>query len=453
MRIVIVGADAAGMSAASQLRRLAPAVEVVVLEKTHDVSYGACGLPYKLRPDDDVESLVVVSAAQFRAERGIDLRVGHTVTGIDRGARTVSGDGPDGRFEVGYDKLILATGAAAIVPPIEGLRELGLEGVCFLKTLQDGRDLRAALATEPRRVVIIGGGYIGLEAADNLRELGLEVTVVEALPELLPFLPEGGRARVIEELAAHGVELRVGTRATRVSRDDGAGGRLRVDTRPGTPLHADLVIVAVGVRANSDLAAAAGLPLGVGGSIAVDAASVTEDPDVLAVGDCAEALHALTGAATWVPLALRANRAGKLAAFTALGRRREAPPILGTAVFKLFDLAVARTGLTVAEARDAGLEPVAVEVTTGATAHYYRAHTKLQVGLVADRGSGRLVGATLVGPVGSAHRIDTVAAVLHLGATPAQLYDMDLAYAPPFGPAWSPWLTAASVLGKKLRRG
>jgi len=450
MRLVIIGGDAAGMSAASQARRIDPDAEVIVLEQTGDVSYGACGLPYKLPEGQEMEDLKIISADRFRRERGIDVRLGHRVERIDAAKRRVAGSGEAGAFELDFDRLIIATGARVSRPPITGLDLLWGKGAYPLKTLEDGRVLKAALSQQPqaRSAVVIGGGYIGLEATENLRERGLDVTIVEALPQLLMFLPADLRDRIYAEAQAHRVKVHLGTLIEGLERDGGSGA-IRLYTT-GTELVTDVVLVATGVRPNSELAADAGIELGTARSIAVDETLQTSAPDIFAAGDCADARHALTDRSVWIPLALRANRAGKLAGGNALGRRDAAPPVLGTAAFKFFDQQVARTGLTEEEAVQAGFEPVAATINASTRAKYYGGGGKLGVWLLADRNSHRLLGGAMVGPEGAAHRIDTVAACLHAGLTVEQLYAMDLAYAPPFGPSWSPLLTCASQLTKKL---
>ena len=450
MRLVIIGGDAAGMSAASEARRRAPNAEIIVLEATNDVSYGACGLPYKLVDGADVEDLSIISAEQFRRDRKLDLRLGHLVEVIDAEAHKVSGTCAEGAFELTFDKLMIATGATAIRPPIEGLEALWGEGAYTLKTLQDGRDMKAALARKPKSAAVIGGGYIGLEATENLRELGLQVTVVEALPDILPFLPESMRERVLAEAKKHGVDVRLGARVTRAGRD--ASGGITLSTTTGD-ITADVVLVSVGVRPNASIAKAAGLKLGAAGSIAVDELLQTSAPDVYAAGDCADAAHAITGKSVWIPLALRANRAGKLVGQNMTGGHAKAPPVLGTAVFKFFGLEIARTGLSEQEARDANYDVATAEIMGATRAHYYPGGGKLSVSLVGDRKTGRVLGGAMVGPEAAAHKIDTIAVALHAGMSVDDVYAMDLAYAPPFGPSWSPVLIAASKLAKAMKKG
>lgn len=447
MKIVIIGGDAAGMSAASEARRRAPHAEVVVLEATQDVSYGACGLPYKLADAAKMEDLVILTADRFRKERGIDVRLGHRATRIDPVRHVVEGESDRGAFEVRYDKLLIATGAQAIRPPIDGVEELWGNGVFALKTLDDGRLWKRALASNPRSVAIVGGGYIGLEAAENLRERGMAVTILEALPVVAPFLTPAGQQQVLAEAAQHGVEVRSGARVDKIQRR--ADGKIGVSTAAGD-LTVDIVLMAVGVRPNTDVVKGTAIALSVAGSIRVDEQLRTSEPDILAAGDVADAEHAVTGARVWIPLALRANRAGKLAGRHMTGETVKAPPVLGTAVFKFFGLQVARTGLRLEEAKAAGFDAVQAEVTSGTRAKYYPGGGKLLVSLVGDRATGRLLGGTMVGPESAAHRIDTLAAAIHARQTADQLYDMDLGYAPPYGPSWSPLLVAASQLSKEL---
>ncbi len=449
MKIVIIGGDAAGMSAASQARRLAPDSEIVVLEMSSDVSYGACGLPYKIPAGREMDDLQIITAERFREERGLDVRLQHRVERIDPAGHLVAGQGPNGPFEVGYDKLVIATGARVFLPPIPGLEALIGHGAYPLKTLQDGRELKAALTPKPATAVVIGGGYIGLEATENLHELGVEVTVVEAMEHLLTFLPEGQRERIYKEAADKGVTLHRGTMVQGLER--AADGKIAVKTTAGE-LVTDLVLVATGVKANAELAAEAGLELGHMGSVAVNDQLQTSDPDIYAAGDCADAVHGMTGESVWIPLALRANRAGKLAGYNIVGQAQKAPPVMGTAVFKFFDLQIARAGLSTEEAAAAGFETAEAGILASTRAHYYPGGGKLSVWLLADRKTRKLLGGAMVGPEGAAHKIDTIVTALYAGMTADQVYDMDLAYAPPFGPSWSPVLTAASVLKKKLNK-
>lgn len=446
MKFVIIGGDAAGMSAASRAKRTDPGLEVIVLEQTQDVSYSACGMPYNIAdPGRSIDELVVRKAEVFRQKQGIDLRTGHRVEAIDPSRRTVSGTGTDRRpFVVAYDRLLIATGARPAMPDLPGIDN---EGVVALKNLEDGRRIKALLrGRNAERVVILGMGYIALEMAEALRSRGIAVSLVKPRPGLLPWMAPELSAVVGETLAANGVVRHDGQRPERI---EARGDRLRV-VGEGLDLPADMVLVATGVVPNSEMAAAAGLALGPGGAIAVDRRVRTSVPDIYAAGDCADAFHVVTGRRVYIPLALRANRAGWAAADNVCGCPTELEGVAGTAVFKVFHLEVARSGLTMDEAAAAGFDPVSVVVTTSSRAHAHPGAGKIHVHLVGDRASGMLLGAQMVGTEGAAHRINAVAVALHAKMTVKAFVQADLSYAPPFGPVWDPLLTAANQLLKKL---
>jgi NADPH-dependent 2,4-dienoyl-CoA reductase/sulfur reductase-like enzyme len=461
---VIVGGDAAGMSAASKLKRDAPDQEVVVFERGEWVSYGACGLPYYVKGDvDTLEDLVSIPPSDFREERGIDLRMNHEVIDLDAASESVTVEGPDGMFDQSYGDLLLATGARAAVPPIDGT---DLDGVHSLHDMADGAAIRRTLdgdragagagatGTEPQTparpstVGIVGGGYVGVEMAEAFDAHGVDVHLFEMLPHTLqPFGAE--TAAVVEDhLAAQGVELHLGTAVSELV-DDGDGHVRAVATDDGA-VPVDLALVGAGVTPNVALAEAAGITLGPTGAVATDAYGRTSVPNVYAAGDVAESTHVVTGEPVHVPLALTANRAGRAVGATLAGDPTLVGEVAGTAALKAFDLEVARTGLLdAARARDAGFDPVSTTITTESRAHYYPGGEEIQVTLVADRPSGQVLGASLVGPERVVERVDTVATALYVTLTTGQLARLDLAYAPPFGPVWDPILTAAKVLDGK----
>jgi NADPH-dependent 2,4-dienoyl-CoA reductase/sulfur reductase-like enzyme len=446
MKFVIIGGDAAGMSAASRAKRTDPNLEVIVLEKTADVSYSACGMPYNIAdPGRSMDDLIVRKAEVFRSKQGIDLRTGHQAEQIDPEAHTVSGTATGGgRFVVPYDRLLIATGARPAVPDLPGI---GSEGVVALKNLDDGRRIKALLRSRnAERVVILGMGYIALEMAEALRSRDIAVSMVKPRPGLLPWMAPALSAAVGAELAANGVVLHAGQALERI---EAKGDRLRV-VGPGLDLVADMVLVATGVVPNSEMAVAAGLSLGPARAVAVDRRLQTSATGIYAAGDCADAFHVVTGRPVYVPLALRANRAGWAAADNVCGRPVELEGIAATAVFKVFRLEVARTGLTMDEARAAGFDPAAVAVTTSSRAHAHPGAGKIHTYLIGDRTGGLLLGAQMVGSEGAAHRINAVAVALHAKMTVAQFAQTDLSYAPPFGPVWDPLLTAANQLLKAL---
>ncbi|MFC7020594.1 MULTISPECIES: FAD-dependent oxidoreductase [Haloarcula] len=465
---VIVGGDAAGMSAASKFKRDAPDRDVVVFEKGDWVSYGACGLPYYVKGDvETLDDLVSMTPTEFIQDRDIDLRTGHEVTHIDRERRVVTVDGPDGTLEQRYSDLLVATGARAVKPPLDGM---DLDGVFTLHGMDEGAEIRRSLGEQtptanrsdtgygsvaseytsaegPEAVGIIGGGYVGIEMAEAFATHGLDVHLFEMLPHILqPFGAES--AAVVEDhLREQGVTLHLDTPVEEL-----VGERAVEAIRAGDErVPVDLALVGVGVAPNTDLAERAGIETGPTGAIATDEYGRTNDAHVYAAGDCAEATHVVTDAPDHVPLALTANRAGRAIGQTVAGDPLPVGQIAGTAAVKAFDLEVARTGvIDEAAAVDAGFDPVSVTITTESRAHYYPGGTEIQVTLVGDRQSGRVLGASMVGAEGVAKRIDTVATALHAGMTVHQLSYLDLSYAPPFSPVWDPVLTAAKVLAGKL---
>jgi NADPH-dependent 2,4-dienoyl-CoA reductase/sulfur reductase-like enzyme len=446
MKFVIIGGDAAGMSAASRARRNLPDLEVTVLEQTHDVSYSACGMPYNIAdPDREMDDLVVRHAHVFREKQKIDLRTGHRVESIDRTAKTVTGRDLKGReFEISYDKLLIATGASSIIPDLPGF---DLPGVMALKSLEDGKKIKDFIRSQDvKKVVIIGMGYIALEMCEALREREIEVHMVKPRPIFLPWMNPELASVVKEEVEGHGVGIHLGHKIERIEK---SGNFLKVIC-PDSILEGQAVLVAIGVRPNSEIAAGAGLELGPSGSIAVDRTLKTTDENIYSAGDCADAYHVVTGQKTWVPLALRANRAGWAVADNVTGTRTELEGIAGSAVFKVFDLQVARTGLSMGEAEKTGFDPVEVAVQTRSRAHAHPGSTTIHAQIVGDRKSGRLLGMQIVGREGAVHRIKAPSVALHCKMTVEAFSQCDLAYAPPFSPTWDPMLTAANQLVKKL---
>jgi len=462
---VIVGGDAAGMSAASKAKRDASDREVVVFEKGEWVSYGACGLPYYVKGEiESLEDLVSVSAESFVEDRGIDLRTNHEVTAIDTDARTVTVVGPDGEFEQSYGDLLVATGARAVEPPFEGM---DLDGVFTLHDMEMAASVRRALGLDapgsrretggprdessadlaPESVAIVGGGYIGIEMAEAFREHDLDVHMFEMLPHTLqPFGAEAA-ATVEEHLVAQGVDLHLDTAVDGFVGDD----RVEAVAVGDEEIPVDLVLVGVGVRPNVELAEAAGIETGPTGAIATDQYGRTNVDHVYAAGDVAESTNAVTGEPDHVPLALTANRAGRAIGATLAGDPTPVGEIVGTAVVKAFDLEVARAGIVdEEEAREAGFAPVSITIEAESRAHYYPGGSPIQITMLGDRGTGRLLGASMVGREGVAKRIDTVATALHTELGVERVSMLDLSYAPPFSPVWDPVLTAAKVLAGKL---
>ncbi|HLV04803.1 MAG TPA: FAD-dependent oxidoreductase [Actinomycetaceae bacterium] len=441
--IVVVGGVAGGMSAAARARRLDEHARIVVLEQGEYVSFANCGLPYHLSGEiEQREALLLHTPESLARTLRLDVRTRHRVTAIDRVRREVSVVGPEGPYRLGYDALLLAPGAEPVVPPIDGLDH---PAVHSLRTVPDLDALQAAVGellrnrpdgSEAPRAVVVGAGFIGLEAVEALVTRGLHVDLVELADHVLPPLDPELAPLLAEELAAHGVGLHTGVSATAVT--GAPHGPVTVTLSDGTVLPAHLVVVNVGVRPASGLAAAAGLELGARGAIRVDADQRTSDPHIWAVGDAVEVRQAVTGALGTVPLAGPANRQGRRAADSMCGHRTTPQqPVLGTAIVRVFGLTAAVTGASQAALRSAGITHEVVHIHPSHHAGYFPGAE--QIHLVASFApDGRLLGAQAVGRAGVDKRIDVLATALRAGMTADDLAELELAYAPPYGSAKDP---------------
>ncbi|MBK5248539.1 MAG: FAD-dependent oxidoreductase [Actinomycetales bacterium] len=453
-RIVVVGGVAGGMSAAARARRLDEHADITVLEQSEYVSFANCGLPYHLSGEIvRRDALLLHTPATLAASLALDVRTGHRVTTVDRTAREVAVTGPDGSYRLPYDALLLAPGAIAVRPPIEGLDH---PAVHTLRTVPDVDGLRAAVdsvlsgryASEPASAVVIGAGFIGLEAVEALAARGLRVHLVELADHVLPPLDAELAPLLSDELETHGVDLHLGVWAQAVESTDepseygdevgGSLGPVTVTLSDGTRLAADVVVVNVGVRPASALAKEAGLELGTSGAIRVDADQRTSDPHIWAVGDAVEVTQAITGAPIPVPLAGPANRQGRRAADSICGHRTTPQAsVLGTAIVRVFDLTAAVTGASQATLRRAGIPHEVMHIHPGHHAGYYPGAE--QIHLVASFAQdGQLLGAQAVGRAGVDKRIDVLATAIRAGMTADDLAELELAYAPPYGSAKDP---------------
>ena len=443
-RLLVVGGDAAGMSAAMQVRRRQPDREIVVLERGRWTSYAACGIPYLVGGlVDDVDHLVARSPATFRDEHGIDVRLGHEVRGIDLDAREVEAWDHDGgrTVRVGFDTLHVATGARPLRPPLPGIDHPMVHGV---QTLDDAAALEARVAGV-RRVTVVGGGYIGLEMAEAFVRRGREVTLLEAADQLMPTLDADVAAPLVPALEGLGIDVRLGTPVEAI--EDGAvvAGGGRVPT--------ELVVLGLGVRPNAELAADAGIEVGVRGAIRVDRRQRTSAEGVWAAGDCCESHHLVARAPVHVALGTVANKQGRTAGINIAGGYATFPGVLGTAVTKVCDVEIGRTGLSLAECRRYGFEAVEATVEGETRAGYLPERKPITVKALAEVGTGRLLGAQIVGAEGTAKRIDVLATAIQAGLTAAEVVDLDLGYAPPFGPVWDPVHLVARQLLRALVEG
>ena len=468
---VVIGGDAAGLSAASKCTRTAPDREVIVFEKGQWVSYAYCGMPYYVKGEvDELLSLTTLSPEEI-TDRGIDLRRGHEVTAIDTASQTVTVAGPNGQHTQSYGDLLIATGARAIAP-IDGT---DADGAFTLHHMDSAAALRAFLASAgtvdpaaigngytddayvgryadrepPERVAIVGGGYVGVETAEALTAHDCTVHLFQRGDRLVPPFGEAVAAEVAAELREQGVQLHLDTAVERLGTADDSTLEAVVHENGETPVEA--AVVGVGIRPNATLAAEAGIETGASGAIATDDHGRTSVQNVYAAGDCAEARHVVTGEPDWVPLGLTANRAGRAVGATVGGDPTPTGGVAGTAVLKAFDVECGRTGLVSHDrAEQAGFDPVSVTTTANSRSGYYPGAADTTVTLCGDAASGRLLGGTIVGTDRAAVRIDTVATALTGELTVSELEQTDLAYAPPFSPVWDPVLVASKVLAGKL---
>ena len=428
MRVIIIGGVAGGMSAATRLRRLDNDAEIIVLERSGYVSYANCGLPYFVGGVIENEDSLLLQTPQSLFERfNLDVRVNHEVTAIDAAAKTVSVHRfDDESFELDYDHLILSPGASPIIPPVPGI-----ERALALRTVEDVERMAAALDCAARHAVVIGGGFIGVEIAENLIERGVTTTIIEAADQLLaPLDPEMAQL-VADEMARHGVDVRLADAVTAIT-------PTAVQVRSGEVIPADLVVVAIGVRPDVSLARGAGLAIGASGGVAVDEFNRTSDHSIYAIGDVAEKSDALDGAATLVPLANVANRHGRVVADHLTGRLVRPRATIGTVIVKVFDLTIAATGWNEKRLAAAGRAALAIHTHPSSHAGYYPGARPMALKIMVEPTTGEILGAQGVGSEGVDKRIDVLATAIRGDISAPELADLELAYAPPFGSAKDP---------------
>jgi NADPH-dependent 2,4-dienoyl-CoA reductase/sulfur reductase-like enzyme len=434
-RLVVIGADPGGMAAVSAARLRSPDLEVVALERGRRTSYSACGIPYLVGGElDDIDQLVARSPSGHRAN-DIDVRLRHEAVALDLDARHVEVRDLDGErtYDLGFDRLLLGTGGRPVRPPLPGIDLPFVRGV---QTLDDAEDLLGrATESECRHVVVVGGGYIGLEMAEAFLHRGARVVLVEQGAQVMATLdPEMG-ALVTAALRRHGVEVHLDTAVTGFEPG-------KVMTVAGA-FDADIVVLGLGVAPNSELAAAAGIELGVRQAIRVDRRQATSADGVWAAGDCCESRHLVSGQPVHVALGTVANKQSRVAGANIGGGYATFPGVLGTAISKICDTEVARTGLSSVEAGRAGFVYDVSTVESTTRARYYPGADAMTTRFIVERGTGRLLGAQIVGGAGAAKRIDTCAVAITAEMTVEQIVQLDLAYAPPFSGVWDPVLLAA----------
>jgi len=451
MKVVIVGGVAGGASTAARLRRVDESAEIIMLEKGPYVSFANCGLPYHIGGViQDRDQLLVVTPETLRDMLNIEARTNSEVRSIDRQNKTVVvKELTTGReYQEPYDKLVLATGAVPIVPPLPGV---DLPGVYVLHNIPEMDAIESCLSEAcPKSVIVVGGGFIGLEIAENLAEKGLQVTVVEMLEQVMAPVDFELAAMVHHHLAFHNIGLFLGDGLKSIEKT-GPDGSLQVNLASGKSLPTDMVVLAIGVRPETSLAKAAGLELGVRGTIATNDQMQTSDPDIYAVGDDAQLTHNILEQPTFLALAGPASREGRTAADAIAGRSTKFPGVQGTSVVKVFDLTVASTGLNQRQLEQAALPFESVIIHANSHASYYPGAAQMALKLLFSPQDGRIYGAQAVGPDGVDKRIDVIATAIKGNLSVYDLEELELCYAPPFGSSRDPVNIAGFAAGNILR--
>jgi NADPH-dependent 2,4-dienoyl-CoA reductase/sulfur reductase-like enzyme len=430
-RLVVIGGDAAGMSAAMQVRRRQPDREIVVVERGRWTSYSACGIPYLVGGSvGDLDDLVARSPDTFRDTYDIDVRLGHEARGIDLHAREVEAWDAAGErtVRIGFDTLHVATGARPVRPDLPGIDRPLVHGV---QTLDDAARLEAEVRErDGHAVVVVGGGYIGLEMAEAFVQRGLDVTLVEAAAQLMPSLDADVAAPLEGALEELGIDVRLETPLETVEEGAVVAG--------GERIAADVVVLGLGVLPDAGLAADAGLAVGVKGAVRVDRRQRTSADGVWAAGDCCESHHLVAGVPVHIALGTVANKQGRVAGINIAGGYAAFPGALGTAVTRVCNIEIGRTGLSLGECARYGFTAVEASVEGETRAGYLPERKRITVKALAEVGTGRMLGAQIVGEEGTAKRIDVLATAIQAGMTADEVVELDLGYAPPFGPVWDP---------------
>lgn len=432
MKIAIIGGVAAGTSAAAKARRVNPDAEIVIFEKGRNISYAGCGLPYYISGvSESRDKVIIFSPQEFTEKYKVEVKTGHEVTEIEPRDKTVyfkdSVNGLTGKYL--YDKLIITTGASPVIPPIQGA-EPG--NVFSLRTIEDADEIVKMInKRELSRVSIVGGGLIGMEMAEAFKRLDLEVDVIEKQAHVLPTF-SAGMAEIIEKhLKENNINLLTGETIVRLS-GNSEGDVKSIYLESGKEIRTDLVLISVGIKPNTELARKAGIKIGPTGAISVNEKMETSLPDIYAAGDCVESTNLITGNPVWVPLGSTANKQGRVAGENAAGGNATHRGILNTSITKVFELGVARTGLSEKEAREAGFKAFSIKIRSVNHAGYYPDMEKIYLNGVFDKKTGRILGAEVIGKEGADKRIDVLATAIYNKLTANDLFQLDLAYAPPY---------------------
>jgi NADPH-dependent 2,4-dienoyl-CoA reductase/sulfur reductase-like enzyme/rhodanese-related sulfurtransferase len=446
MRIIIIGAVAAGTSAAAKARRNDEHAEIVIYEKDSFISYSGCGMPYYIGGIvKNAQELTPRDPVFFKSKYNVDIKIRHEVVAIDPNERSVQiRDMTTGKvFSDVYDKLVIATGASAIVPAIKGAEQ---NRVFTLRTINDMHRIKAYIDTAaPKTAVIIGTGFVGLEVCENLHRLGIEVTLIEKLPQVTSGLDSDMSVYVKEHIKNNGVAVYTEASVTEITRD-------AIILADGVEVPADLVLIATGVRPNTALAKEAGIGLGVAGAIRVNEKMQTNLPEIYACGDCIEHFHVVTRKPVYHPLGSTANKTGRIAGDCITGGNLSFRGILGTGIFRIFDMTVAQSGLSERDAKELGYDVVVCHHIKPNKPEYMGGQDMVIKG-IADKSDGRLLGVQIVGGEGVDKRLDVFATAITYKAKVEDLFHLDLAYAPPFSTTKDPVLYTGMILDNAINRG
>ncbi|CEO28988.1 FAD-dependent oxidoreductase [Paraclostridium sordellii] len=447
MKVLVIGGVAAGTKTAAKLKRENRDLDVTLITKGENISYAGCGLPYYVGGVIENKSdLIVNTPKSFSDLTQVEVKTGVEALSIDRDKKIVNAINLNNNEEVkfNYDKLVIATGADPVKPPIEGI---DLEGVYYMRTPNDAIAVREVVETDNiKRAVVVGGGFIGLEVAENLHEMGVKTTLVEAMDHIMPGFDDEVCSYVEDELMENGIMVLTGERLISIEGDNKVK-KVRTDKRA---MKADMIVMAVGIRANTNIASDCGLELETNKTIKVNEYMQTNDEDIYAVGDCVTVKNILSGKPTWSPMGSSANKEGRCVAKTISGEKTPFNGVLGTGIVKLLNLNAARTGLTEKDAKDSGYEVESVIVPIDDKAHYYPDSKMIIIKLIADKNSKRVLGAQIFGEGNVDKQIDIVATAITFNAKISDLQNLDLAYAPPFSTAIHPLGHVANVLLNKI---
>lgn len=449
-RLIVIGAVAAGTKAASKAKRENPDLDVKIFTKEEHISYAGCGLPYYIGGIiKEKKELVVRTPEIFKSEQDIDIFIKHEVTRIDPNKKTVyvTDLAANKQLEYCYDKLVIATGASPIKPPLENI---DLKNIFTLRSVTDAFEIRDLVdADKVKKAVVVGGGFIGLEVAENLKHRGVEVTLIELAPHILPPFDEEIALLAQNHMLEKGVNIVTGEKVLGFEGENDAVSKVK---STAGDFEADIVVLSIGVRPNVKLTSEIGIELGVTGAIKVDKHMRTNLQDVFAVGDCAENMNLVTGLPVWYPMGSTSNKTGRIAGHNVVNSENmdSLDGVLGTTIVKLFDINAAKTGLSERDARKAGMDIETILVPATDKAHYYPGNKPIITKLIADKSTHKILGAQVIGTGVVDKPIDTIATAITFNAKVEDLTRLDLAYAPPFSMAMSSTIMAANVMLNKM---